>query len=104
MTQADFLTSDFPAPRSLPDGPPVGPARFFNRELSWLAFNQRVLDERRRPTFGPTAPPLAPTVDVEQMVAAWRRLREERALSPEPEEAQVPPPSRRRWWRRLRGR
>ncbi|WP_081962628.1 RNA degradosome polyphosphate kinase [Paracoccus sanguinis] len=49
MTQADFLTSDFPAPRSLPDGPPVGPARFFNRELSWLSFNWRVLDEARNP-------------------------------------------------------
>lgn len=67
-------------------------------------FNRRVLDERRRPTFGPTAPPLAPTVDVEQMVAAWRRLREARAVVPTSEEATGSPPSPRRWWRRLLGR
>lgn len=45
MTQADFLKAPFPAPISLPRSEIDGPARFFNRELSWLAFNWRVLDE-----------------------------------------------------------
>ena len=49
MTQADFLKSPFPAPVELPFAEVAGPGRFFNRELSWLAFNWRVLDEAANP-------------------------------------------------------
>ncbi|WP_405405806.1 RNA degradosome polyphosphate kinase [Paracoccus sp. Ld10] len=49
MTQADFLRTPFPEPKAMSEGVPEGAARFFNRELSWLSFNWRVLDEARNP-------------------------------------------------------
>ena len=49
MTQADFLKTVSPAPVALSDAETTGPKRFFNRELSWLAFNWRVLDEAGNP-------------------------------------------------------
>ena len=49
MTQADFLKAAFAPPVEFPVAETSGPRRFFNRELSWLAFNWRVLDEASNP-------------------------------------------------------
>ncbi|MGB8621450.1 MAG: RNA degradosome polyphosphate kinase [Paracoccaceae bacterium] len=49
MSLADFLESPFPAPVALPEDQRSGPRRFCNRELSWLGFNWRVVDEARDP-------------------------------------------------------
>mgnify|MGYP003629809528 FL=1 len=45
MTHADFLKAPFAPATDLPDLDIAGTGRFFNRELSWLAFNWRVLEE-----------------------------------------------------------
>ncbi len=49
MSQTDFLTAPFPEPVELTEDERAGPKRFFNRELSWLAFNWRVLEEASNP-------------------------------------------------------
>ncbi|EAQ07070.1 MULTISPECIES: RNA degradosome polyphosphate kinase [Yoonia] len=48
MNKANFLSSDFPAATAL-DMDVASSARFVNRELSWVGFNWRVLEEAENP-------------------------------------------------------
>ncbi len=49
MTETDFLRASYPAATRVAALDPKGPSRFFNRELSWLAFNWRVVEEASNP-------------------------------------------------------
>ncbi len=49
VNTADFLHADFPPATRLPEEAFAGPKRFYNRELSWLGFNWRVLEEAENP-------------------------------------------------------
>ncbi|MWD27008.1 RNA degradosome polyphosphate kinase [Aquicoccus sp. SCR17] len=49
MTNADFLSAPFEPAVEMPDLDISGAGRFYNRELSWLGFNWRVLEEAENP-------------------------------------------------------
>lgn len=67
-------------------------------------FNERVRQDRLRPSEGPLPRMLAPTVDVEDMLARWREARsstqqEESPVHDGGHTAYEATPRRRRWWR-----
>ncbi|HET6665914.1 MAG TPA: DUF1992 domain-containing protein [Intrasporangium sp.] len=53
-------------------------------------YNKRVLADRLRPAVGKLPPMLAKTLDVDEMVEAWRRLRQEHQAQREAECAAEP--------------
>ena len=75
-------------------------------------FNRRVKEDRLRPTEGPFPRILAPTVDIDDLVDQWRRLRPSTTGQADPpvgseptaypETSAIPGMPRRRWWRRRR--
>jgi len=70
-------------------------------------YNKRVLADRLRPAVGNLPPLLAKTLDVDEVVEGWRRLRADQQAARDA--AASPPaapaaPARVPWWRRLRRR
>ncbi len=59
---ANFLLAGHPEPVELDEARVTGQGRFFNRELSWLAFNWRVLGEGENPRVGQPAGPFGQKV------------------------------------------
>ncbi|MCO5307854.1 MAG: DUF1992 domain-containing protein [Austwickia sp.] len=45
-------------------------------------FNRRVVEDRLRPVRGAAMPPVAPRLDVQEMVDAWRELRAQSTAQP----------------------
>lgn len=89
-------------PQSLADVPDEASVREILRD-----YNLRVVQDRRRPTLGRAMPPVAPRIDVDDMVRRWREVREAAAAAPPPDlragstedgPAQVSVRRRRRWW------
>lgn len=73
-------------------------------------YNQRVVEDRLRPTVGRDMPAVAPRLDVEEMVSRWEELRAARAAAVAADRAAstptrlAPERRRRRWSRRRRTR
>ena len=71
-------------------------------------YNRRVLADRLRPAVGKLPPMLAKTLDVDDMVEAWRRLREQQQAQQDAQRAAQSPAApvnptepERPWWRRV---
>ena len=71
-------------------------------------YNRRVLADRLRPAVGKLPPMLAKTLDVDDMVEAWRRLREQQQAQQDAQRAAQsaaapvnPTEPEQPWWRRV---